>query len=102
MRNDAQDLAFQFTPSKCIAVSKLKEVDGTLILVFSRIRINFGVLVIYLHESSWTNHRVQRGVIHSNESVKIFPKPEILNESDRHFAPSLPHAGEEIGVFNFC
>src|SRR6266478_1374223 len=100
MRNDAQNLAFQFTPAKCIAVSKLKEVDGTLILVLSRIRINLGVLVIYLDESARTNHRVQRVVIHPNESVEIFPKSEILNEGDGYFAPSLHHAGKEIALFN--
>src|SRR5258708_20906547 len=100
MRNDAQDLAFQFTPAKCIAVSKLKEVDGALKLVLSRIRINFGVLVIYLDESAGTNHRVQRVVIHPNESIQVFPKAEILNERDGNFAPSLHNAGEEIGLLN--
>src|SRR6266849_7541057 len=100
MRNDAQDLAFQFTPAKCIAVSKLKEVDGTLKLVLSRVRINLGVLVIYLDESAGTNHRVKRVVIPPNESVEIFPKAEILNECDRYFAPSLHHSGKEIALFN--
>src|SRR5260370_5159258 len=86
VRNDAQDLAFQFTPAICIAVSKLKEVDGTLKLVLSRIGINLGVLVIYLDESAGTNHRVQRVIIHPNESVQIFPEAEILNEYDRYLA----------------
>ena len=100
MRNDAQDLGFQFTPAICIAVSKLKEVYRTLKLVLSRIRINLGVLVIYLDEGAWTNHRVERVVIHSNKCVQIFTKTEILNECDRYFAPSLDNAGEEICLFN--
>jgi len=102
VRNDAQDLAFQFTPAICIAVSKLKEVDGTLKLVLSRIRINFSVLVIYLDESAWTNHRVKRVVIHPNKSVEIFPKAEILNECNRYFAPSLHYAREEVRLFDPC
>src|SRR5258707_13478709 len=99
MRNDAQDLAFQFTPAICIAVSKLKEVDGTLKLVLSRIRINFGVLLIYLDESAGPNHRVQCVVIHSNKSIQIFPKAEILNECDGNFAPSRHNGGGEIADF---
>src|SRR5260370_37119786 len=98
MRNDAQNLAFQFTPAKCIAVSKLKEVDGTLILVLSRIRINLGVLVIYLAESAGTNHRVQRVIIHPNESVELFPKSEVLNECDGTFASCLQHEREQTGL----
>src|SRR6266436_4605083 len=100
MRHDAEDIAVQSAPAICIALSKLEEVDGTLKLVLSRIWINSGVLVIYLDESAGTNHRVQRVVIHPNESVEIFPKAEILNECDRYFAPSLHHAGEQVGVFN--
>jgi len=100
MRNDAQDLAFQFTPAIGIAVSKLKEVDGTVKLVLSWSWINLGLLVIYLDESAGTNHWVQRVVIHPNESVEIFPKSEILNECDRDFAPSLHHAREEVRLFN--
>src|SRR5260370_8810697 len=38
--------------------------------------------------------------MHPNASVEIFAKAESLNESDRNFAPSLHHAGEEIGFFN--
>src|SRR5881392_276910 len=102
MRNDAQDLAFQFTPAIRIALSKLKEVDGTLKLILSRIRINLGVLVIYLDESARTNHRIQRVVIHPNESVEIFPKRKILNERDRNFTPSLHHAREEIRLLDPC
>lgn len=92
MRHDAEDIAVQSAPAICIALSKLKEVDGPLKLVLSRVRINSGVLVIYLDESAGTNHRVQREVIHPNESVEIFPKAEILNECDRYFAPSLHDA----------
>jgi hypothetical protein len=100
MRNDAQNLAFQLTPAICIAVSKLKEVDGSFKLVLSRIRINLGVLVIYLDKSAGTNHRVKRVVIHPNKSVEIFPKAEILNERDRYFAPSLHYAREEVRLFD--
>jgi hypothetical protein len=96
MRHDAEDIAVQSAPAICIALSKLKEVDGPLKLVLSRIRINSGVLVIYLDESAGTNHRVQCEVIHPNESVEIFPKGEILNERDGDFAPSLHHAREEV------
>src|SRR6266571_6981675 len=100
MRHDAEGIAVQSAPAVCIAFSKLKEVDGTLKFVLSRIRINFGVLVIYLDESAGTNHRVQRVVIHPNESVEIFPKAEIPNERNGNFAPSLHHAGKEIGLFD--
>jgi len=100
VRNDAQDLAFQFTPAIRIAVSKLKEVDGTIKLVLSRIRIDFGVQVVDLDKSAGTDHRVQRVVIHSNKPVQIFPKAEILNECDGYFAPSLHNPGEEIALLN--
>jgi len=100
MRNDAQDVFFQFAPAISIFLSKLKEVDGTVKLILSRIRINFGVLVVNLDESAGTNHRIKRVVIHPNESVEIFPKAEILNECDGYFAPSLHHAGQEIALFN--
>jgi len=96
MRHDAEDIAVQSGPAICIALSKLKEVDGPLKLVLSRIRINSGVLVIYLDESAGTDHRVQREVIHPNESVEIFPKAEILNERDGDFTPGLHHAREEV------
>src|SRR5204863_9566146 len=96
MRNDAQDLAFQFTPAIRIALSKRKEVDGTLKLILSRIRINLGVLVIYLVESAGTSHRVEFVVIHSNEPVQIFPKREILNERDRNFTQGLHYERVEI------
>ncbi len=96
MRHDAEDIAVQSAPAICIALSKLKEVDGPLKLVLSRIRINSGVLVIYLDESAGTNHRVQRVVIHPNESVEIFPKAEILDECDGDFTPGLHHTREEI------
>src|SRR6266567_2731309 len=102
MRHDAEDIAVQSAPAICIALSKLKEVDGPLKLVLSRIRINSGVLVIYLDESAGTNHRVQRVVIHPNESVEIFPKAEILNECDRYFTPSLHHARKEIRLLDPC
>ncbi len=96
MRHDAEDIAVQSAPAICIALSKLEEVDGTLKLVLSRIWINSGVLVIYLDESAGTNHRVQRVVIHPNESVEIFPKAEILDECDGDFTPGLHHTREEI------
>src|SRR2546429_9546822 len=96
MRNNAQDLAFQFTPAIRIALSKLKEVDGTLKLILPRIRINLGVLVIYLDESAGTNHRVQCVVIHSNEPVQLFPKRKILNERDRNFTPGCHQPREEV------
>ncbi len=102
MRHDAEDIAVQSAPAICIALSKLKEVDGPLKLVLSRIRINSGVLVIYLDESAGTDHRVQREVIHPNESVEIFPKRKILNERDRNFTPSLHHAREEIRLLDPC
>src|SRR5438552_17988218 len=102
MRNNAQDLAFQFTPAIRIALSKLKEVDGTLKLILPRIRINLGVLVIYLDESARTNHLVQCVVINSNEPVQIFPKRKILNERDRNFTPGLHHAREEIRLLDPC
>src|SRR6266404_9673098 len=102
MRNNAQNLAFQFTPAIGIAVSELEEINRPLKLILPRVWVNLGLLVIYLDKGAGTNHRVQRVVIHANESVEIFPKAEILNECDRYFAPSLHHAGEEIGVFNFC
>ncbi len=100
MRHDAEDIAVQSAPAICIALSKLEEVDGTLKLVLSRIWINSGVLVIYLDESAGTNHRVQRVVIHPNESVEMLPKAEILNECDRYFTPSLYHAREEVRFFD--
>jgi len=102
MRHDAEGIAVQSAPAVCIAFSKLKEVDGTLKFVLSRIRINFGVLVIYLDKSAGTNHRVQRVVIHPNESVEIFPKAEILNKCDRYFTPSLHHARKEIRLLDPC
>src|SRR5437773_9902416 len=55
-----------------------------------------GVLVIYLDESAGTDHRVQREVIHPNESVEIFPKAAILDERDGDFTPGLHHAREEV------
>src|SRR6267143_395751 len=100
MRNDAQNLAFQFTPAIGIAVPELEEINRTLILILSRIWVNLGLLVIYLDKGAGTNHRVKRVVIHPNEPVEIFPKAQILKERDWNFAPSLHHAGEEIGFFN--
>src|SRR5258708_6888758 len=100
MRNDTQDLTFQFAPATSILLSKLKEVDGTLKLVIPWFGLNFCVLIVNLDESARTNHRIKRVVIHPDESIEIFPKAEVLNEGDRYFAPSLHHAGEEIGVFN--
>src|SRR6266568_6866470 len=102
MRHDAEGIAVQSAPAVCIAFSELKEVDGTLKFVLSRIRIHFGVLVIYLDKSAGTNHRVQRVVIHPNESVEIFPKAEILNKCDRYFTPSLHHARKEIRLLDPC
>src|SRR5438034_11791883 len=67
VRNDAQDLAFQFTPAICIALSKLKEVDGTLKFVLSRIRINLGFLFISLDDIAGANYRVPCVVFCSNE-----------------------------------
>src|SRR5260370_1434544 len=100
MRNNAQNLAFQFTPAIGMAVSELEEINRPLKLILPRICVNLGLLVIYLDKGAWTNHRVQRVIIHPNESVHIFPEAQILNECDRDFAPSLHHAGEEIGFFN--
>jgi hypothetical protein len=100
MRNNAQNLAFQFTPAIGIAVSELEEINRPLKLILPRIWVNLGLLVIYLDKGAGTNHRVKRVVIHPNEPVEIFPKAQILNECDRYFAPSLHHAGEEIGLFN--
>src|SRR5437879_9815217 len=100
MRNDTQDFAFQFAPAIDILVSKLKEVDGTLKLVFPRFGLSFCVLVIDLDEGTGANHRIQRVVIHPNESVEIFSEAQILNECDGYFAPSLHHAREEVRLFD--
>src|SRR6266849_6145389 len=100
MRNNAQNHAFQFTPAIGIAVSELEEINRPLKLILPRIWVNLGVLVIYLDESAGTNHRVQRVVIHPNESVEMLPKAEILNECDRYFTPSLYHAREEVRFFD--
>src|SRR5260370_17902498 len=100
MRNNAQNLAFQFQPALGIDVSELEEINRPLKLILPRIWVNLGLLVIYLDKGAGTNHRVQRVVIHANESGQIFPKAQILNECDRYFAPSLHHAGKEIALFN--
>src|SRR6266849_665297 len=102
MRNNAQNHAFQFTPAIGIAVSELEEINRPLKLILPRIWVNLGVLVIYLDKSAGTNHRVQRVVIHPNESVEIFPKAEILNKCDRYFTPSLHHARKEIRLLDPC
>jgi len=100
MRKDAEDFTVQSAPAISIAVSELKKVNRALELVIPWFRVNPGVLIVYLNKSAGTNHRMQRVIIHPNESVEIFPKTEILNERDRYFAPSLHHAGEKIGFFN--
>src|SRR5882762_11265715 len=96
MRKDAENFTVQSAPTISIAVSELKKINRALELVIARFRVNPGVLIVYLNKSAGTNHRMQRVVIHSNESVQIFSKAEILNECDRNFTPGLHHTREEI------
>jgi len=100
MRKDAEDFTVQSAPPISIAVSELKKINRSFELVIARFLVNSGVLIIYLNKCAGTNHGMQSVVIHSNESVEIFPKSEILNKCDGYFAPSLHHAREEIGLFN--